>query len=75
MNKTILVLAGNKEQFDKYVGDPQKHLSQVFMYASHIKDLFGIIPDKIEITGTFWDLPHSGKMYDLALTRVRKIKK
>ena len=69
MNK-IIVLAGNREQFEDYLNKNGLTDSEA-IYAFEPNRILGIEASKIEVVGTFWDRKDADKLYNLAWSRVR----
>jgi len=74
MKKKIIILAGNFLQFQSYARVNQE-IKHKLVYASGTQALAGIEAEKVEVIGTFWDKENAGKLYDFAMTRVRKLSK
>lgn len=66
MKKMIIVLAGNAQQADMYIrGNPN------MVYASHPAKIMGIIAERVDTIGTFWDRKDASDLDLLAHSRVR----
>lgn len=73
MNKVTIVLAGNIEQYERYVIEamavfPDKR----FIYGSTAYKIYGARATEIVVTGTFWERTNATRLYDLANERVMK---
>lgn len=66
----IIVLAGNRGEFDGYM-QTKSPLKYIYMYGYSENILRGIVAQKVEVIGTFWDRPDARELHDLAFTRVR----
>lgn len=68
--KKIIVLAGSRQQFEKYLDDKGLTDSEaVYGYDSH--RLMGVEASKVEVIGTFWERNDAPGLKELADTRVR----
>jgi len=68
--KKIIVLAGSREQFEDYLANNGLTDSEA-IYGYLPERIYGIEASKVEIIGTFWDRKDAGKLYELALSRVK----
>lgn len=70
MNKEkIIVLAGNRRQFEKYLDENGLTDSEA-MFGWNPCILQGVKAKKIEIIGTFWEREDAGKLKELADSRL-----
>lgn len=68
--KKIIILAGNRGQFENYLDDNGLTDSEA-VHGWSPEVLIGIEASKVEVVGTFWrDKKDAGKIYDFALARV-----
>lgn len=70
MKKKIIVLAGNREQFEKYLNDNGMTDSEA-VYGYEPRVIYGLIAERVDIIGTFWERKDAEELQDLAYSRVR----
>jgi hypothetical protein len=70
MEKKIIILAGNREQFERYL-DENGLTDSDAIYGYEPDRVCGIIASKVEVIGTFWEKKNANEIYKEALTRVR----
>jgi hypothetical protein len=68
MNK-IIVLAGNREQFESYLNENGLTDSDAIYGYDPIR-LYGIRASKVEVIGTFWERKDASKIKEVADSRV-----
>lgn len=68
-DKKIIVLAGTREQFERYL-DENGLTDYEAIYAYEPERLYGIRASKIEIIGTFWERKDADKLKELAENRI-----
>lgn len=65
----IIVLAGNREQFERYLSEQGLTDSEaVYGYEPH--SILGIRANKVVEIGTFWETKNANKLWTLAQSRV-----
>ena len=69
--KKVIVLAGNFEQFQRYISNLSLEERYRIIYGSNMEKMMGVEADKIETIGTFWELPNASKIYEFAQTRIK----
>ena len=69
MEKKIIVLAGNRKQFEDYLDDNSMTDSQA-VYGWSPEILHGIQADRVEIVGTFWGREDAYELRRLAESRI-----
>lgn len=68
--KKIIVLAGNREQFERYLDENGMTDSEaIHGYCAEV--LYGIEASKIVEVGTFYERKDCHELKELALTRIR----
>ena len=68
--KKIIVLAGSREQFERYLdSNGLTDLEAVYGWCPEV--MAGIEAYRIEIIGTFWDKPNAGKLKEFAEIRTK----
>jgi hypothetical protein len=70
--KTIIVCAGNYDQFRRFKSEQGKHAENAtFLFASHPGSWCGKRADALVIVGTFWtDQPSAEDIYVAAMCRL-----
>lgn len=68
MKKTILVLAGNINQYNKFVRE--NNCREKCIYARTKDAIRGLRMKEIEVVGTFWDRKDAGRVYQEACERI-----
>lgn len=68
--KKIIILAGNRQQFEDYLEDNGLTDSQA-VYGYEPDRILGIEASWVEVIGTFWERKDAVELRNLALTRVR----
>ena len=69
MKKTI-ILAGNREQFERYLDNFGKTDSEC-VYGYSPEAIYGVEATNVVVTGTFWDRKDAHKLKELADSRIR----
>lgn len=67
--KKIIILAGNREQFEKYLNENGFTDSEA-IYGYRPENIMGIQASKVEIVGTFWKKKNASELQKLANTRI-----
>jgi hypothetical protein len=67
--KKIIVLAGNREQFERYLADNGLTDSEA-VYGFEPDRIYGIRASKVEIIGTFWERKDASKLKEVADSRI-----
>ncbi len=74
MGKVIIVLAGNYEQYKRYIweqfGDNEEERN-CRVYAEYPDRIRGLRAEKVEVIGTFWERHDASKLKGVADSRVR----
>ncbi len=69
MEKKLIILAGNKSQFDEYVmyrGFPEGYA----VYGYDSRSVRTVRASNVEIIGTFWNKPDASQLLELANSRI-----
>lgn len=67
--KKIIILAGNRQQFEDYLEDNGLTDSQA-VYGYEPDRMLGIEISRVEIIGTFWERKDAVDLHNFALSRV-----
>lgn len=69
MEKKIIVLAGNFEEFNHYLKENNLNSNEA-IYGDHPTKIMGVRASKVVTTGTFYYDKKADKLEELALSRV-----
>lgn len=70
MDKKIIVLAGNREQFERFLDENGLTDSEA-IYGYEPSVIYGIDASRVEVVETFWERQDAAELKELADSRVR----
>jgi hypothetical protein len=70
IEKVIVVLAGNKQEYEKYLEDQHLSSSQA-VFGDTTESMIRLRVSSIVTVGTFWDRPDAWPLQNMAESRLR----
>lgn len=70
MHKKIIVLAGNKQQYEEWLREVQDG-HEHFVYGHSLESIAGVEASHVICLGTFYENPHHWEILGLAKTRIK----